>query len=206
MKNSFRIKKMVGVAILTALVVVLQLLSLVIKFGPFSATLALVPIVLGAILYGPGVGLFLGFAMGLVTLFDAAAFMAVDVVATVFVCLLKASMAGLVSGLIFKGLKNVNFVLAIVLAAISAPIVNTGIFVIGCYLFFFETIKKWAGGGSIEATKYLFLTMLGINFIIEFSLNSVISPALTYVVKIVSKNHNLGFAYDFSQIVESNRG
>ena len=51
---------MVGIAVLAALVVVLQLLSSVIKIGTVSITLTLIPIVVGAAFYGPGAGAILG--------------------------------------------------------------------------------------------------------------------------------------------------
>lgn len=43
-----KIKKMVGLAIFTAIVVVLQLLGSFIKVGSFSISLVLIPIVVGA--------------------------------------------------------------------------------------------------------------------------------------------------------------
>ena len=45
-------KNLVMYAVLTAIVVVLQLLGAFIKFGPFSISLVLVPIVIGAALLG----------------------------------------------------------------------------------------------------------------------------------------------------------
>ena len=60
-KNSLKIKRLVGLATLSAIVIVLQVFSNYIQFGPVSITLALIPIVVGAILYGPGVGALLGF-------------------------------------------------------------------------------------------------------------------------------------------------
>ena len=57
---------MVGIAVLAALVVVLQLLSSVIKIGTVSITLTLIPIVVGAAFYGPGAGAILGTVFGLV--------------------------------------------------------------------------------------------------------------------------------------------
>ena len=47
-------KKIAGVGLLTALVVVLQLLGSFIKFGTVSISLVLIPIVVGAALYGVG--------------------------------------------------------------------------------------------------------------------------------------------------------
>ena len=49
-------QRMTGMAILTAIVIVLQLLGSFIRFGPFSISLVLVPIVIGAALYGAWAG------------------------------------------------------------------------------------------------------------------------------------------------------
>lgn len=47
------VKKMAALALLAALVVVLQTVASGIKVGPIPITLTLVPIVIGAVLYGP---------------------------------------------------------------------------------------------------------------------------------------------------------
>ena len=53
-------KQIAGVGLLTAVVVVLQLLGSFIHFGPFSISLVLIPIVVGASLYGVLSGAWLG--------------------------------------------------------------------------------------------------------------------------------------------------
>ena len=195
MKNSLRIKRMVGIASLAAVVAVLQVLSLFIKFGEISITLALIPLVVGAILYGVSGGAILGFVMGFIVLVtNAEAFYVINPVATIILCLVKSTAAGIVSALAFKLLYKKNFVVAVVLASILAPIVNTGIFALGCIVFFFDTLKTWSGGSDVLG--YLFLTMIGINFIIEFLVNSILSPAVTQVSKIALKNFNLGTTFD----------
>ena len=59
MRNE-KIKKMVGIALLMAVVVVLQLLGSFIKLGPVEVSLVLLPIVIGAAVYGPTAGAILG--------------------------------------------------------------------------------------------------------------------------------------------------
>ena len=61
-------KTLVGLGLLTAIVVVLQLVGSFIKFGTFSISLVLMPIVVGAALYGVGAGAWLGFVFGVVVL------------------------------------------------------------------------------------------------------------------------------------------
>ena len=66
--NNNKIKKLTGTSIFMALVIVLQLISNYITLGPVSITLALVPIALGAIIYGPLTGLFLGLIHGAIVI------------------------------------------------------------------------------------------------------------------------------------------
>lgn len=191
--NSKSIKRMVGIASLAAVVVVLQLIANYIPGpGGVSITLALIPLVIGSIIYGPSGGAILGVIMGgiILTAPSTASFLNVRPFITVILCLVKTGIAGLVSGLVFKLLKKYNLILAVVMASVLAPIVNTGIFSIGCMLFYMETLAEWAGGSN--AITFLFLTMIGINFIVEFIINSILSPTILYIVKIVSKNFNVG--------------
>ena len=68
-------QKIVGLGLFTAIVIVLQLMGSFIRFGTFSISLVLVPVVIGAALYGAGAGAWLGFVFGVVVLLsgDAAA-------------------------------------------------------------------------------------------------------------------------------------
>ena len=128
-------------AILTALVVVLQFIAAaLVRLGLFSVSLVLIPIVIGAATCGAGMGAWLGFIFGVTVLLsgDAAAFLTVDVLGTVLVVLLKGTLAGLVAGLVYKLLTKYNRYFAVVAAAVVCPVVNTGVFLIGCLLFFME--------------------------------------------------------------------
>ena len=52
MRKKFDTKKLVGLALFTAIVVVLQFMGSFIKFGMFSVSLVLIPIVVCAAVYG----------------------------------------------------------------------------------------------------------------------------------------------------------
>ena len=79
-------KKIAGVGLLTALVVVLQLLGSFIKFGTVSISLVLIPIVVGAALYGVGAGAWLGGVFAVVVLCqpDTALFLNMSIFGTNF--------------------------------------------------------------------------------------------------------------------------
>lgn len=199
-KKSLDVHKLTGLALLTAVVVILQLLGAFVRFGPFSITLVLIPIVVGAALYGVASGAWLGFVFGLVVLLsgDAGVFLAINPLGTILVVLLKGMLAGLISGLVYKALSRsdaqIIFTaggkekwgvdLSVIVAAIVCPVVNTGIFLLGCLVFFMPTINEWAAGaGFASAVKFMILVLVGGNFLFEILFNIILSPVIVRLIK-----------------------
>ena len=180
-------QKLVLGAILTAIVVVLQLMGSFIRLGPFSISLVLVPIVIGAAMCNFKIGTWLGFVFGVAVLLsgDAAAFFAVNVPGTVVTVLLKGALCGLASGLIYKLFEKLNRYLAVLAAAVICPIVNTGVFLLGCVVFFMPTIIEWgAANGYANAAAYMFLGLAGGNFLVELAANIILAPVIMRVITI----------------------
>ena len=183
-------KKVVGVALFTAIVVVLQLLGSFIRFGPFSISLVLIPIVVGTALYGIGAGAWLGLVFGVTVLAsgDTSAFLAVNVPGTIITVLAKGAAAGLLSGAVYKLVEKKNKTAATICAAIAAPIANTGVFLLGCLIFFMPTINGWAAAVGIEsAGTYMITTLVGFNFIFELLVNVVLSPIIVRLIGLGKK-------------------
>ena len=207
MKTQYKQKtlKLTQMSILFALVIVLQSIA---SFGFINICLCLIPITLGAILLDWKGGLILGVLFGFIALFwglvgkDQFTFFlfSANPVMTIAICLVKGSLAGLVPALIYKWMsrleyKNSNLVAAIV-ASISAPIANTGIFTIGSLIIKNDVVEAMtnayesAGAPPPDMSNFiafLFLGLIGINFIIEFAINVVLSPAIHKITEIVSK-------------------
>lgn len=185
MKNT-KTQKIVGIGLFTAIIVALQLLAASIKFGPFSITLVLAPIVIGAALYGIGAGAWLGVAFGVSVLIsgDAAAFMTINPAGTVVTVLLKGMLAGLVAGLIYKALESKNKTVAVILAGIACPIVNTGIFLAGCYLFFQEWLVSVFGTTGFATVV---TGLVSVNFAVELGINMVLASVILRVIDIGKK-------------------
>lgn len=268
-KKSAMTRTVVGLGLLTAIVVVLQFVGATIKLGTFSISLVLMPIVIGAALYGVLAGAWLGLVFGVVVLLsgDAATFMAINPFGTVVTVLAKGILAGVVSGLVYKlfsgrqttgraamiissllmlgsgvfciifGIQQNNgslneevmamvrdvssasahpgnkfIITGVILAAIAVaviafvlikkpaidisaavfasaavcPIVNTGIFLIGCNLFFFDTIKAWAGETNVGT--FMIVGLVGLNFLFELAVNLILSPAIVMLIKYGEKS------------------
>ena len=188
--KKFSTSTIVGIGLLTAIVVVLQFVSMALRFGTFSITLTLVPIVVGAALYGWKTGAWLGFVFGVAVLLtgDAAAFLTINIPGTIATVLVKGAAAGLLAGLVYRLVAKKNQVAAVFISSITAPIVNTGIFLLGCRLFFYDTVAAWGAGLGFENTfVYMIVGLVGINFLIELGVNLVLNPAIVMIIKVAKK-------------------
>lgn len=189
MKKNTKTSKVVGLGLFTAIVVVLQFLGSFIKFGPFSITLVLAPIVIGAALYGIGAGAYLGLVFGATVLIsgDAAAFLTINPIGTVIIVLLKGMLAGLAAGLIYSLISKASSLAGVIVAGIVCPIVNTGIFLAGCYIFFQEWLVAVFGTtGFVTVVAGL----VGVNFLVELGINMVLSTAIVKIIDLGKKQLN----------------
>ena len=183
-------KNMVAMGLFTAIVVVLQFLGGGIRFGMFSISLVLVPIVVGAALYGWKSGAWLGFAFGAAVLLsgDAAAFLVIDLLATVLVVLVKGMACGLTAGLVYHLLSRFSKAAAVFAAAAICPVMNTGVFLLGCQLFFLDTVAQWGAAMGFESVgAYMFLGLAGVNFLIELGVNLLLAPVILRLIRIGKK-------------------
>lgn len=181
-------------AILLALVVVLQSIS---SFGVVTLCLCLVPITLGAIVLDWRCSGILGFAFGLVALFWGIVgkdvftlyLFQANPIMTILICVVKGSLAGILPALVFRALKTKNHLLASIAAAVLAPIVNTGVFALGCLIIRDDVIST-AGKLGVEAVNFatlLFVVIIGVNFFVELLINAVFAPSLDKVAGIVKE-------------------
>ncbi len=218
------VEKLVLCAVLTALVVILQLLGAFIRFGPFSISLVLIPIVIGATTCGTLASAWLGFVFGIVVLIngDTAPFLAINVPGTIITVLTKGVACGLAAGAAFnltnkllskcterklarlkrdfnlcqscepnicRYLSRNNKYIAVLVSALACPIANTGVFLIGCSVFFLDALRDWAvaaglGGGLVH---YIIFGLVGGNFLFEIASNIVLSPIVVRLLNIRNK-------------------
>jgi uncharacterized membrane protein len=190
--NKQSLETMTYGAILTALVIILQLLGSFIKFGPFSVTLVLVPIVMGAALCGKYMGAWLGLVFGGTVLLsgDAALFMAFDVPGAIITVLVKGIACGLIARLIYQIAAKKNLTLGVILAAIACPLVNTGVFILGCHVFFMKDLPAIAdtiGVAFAGNAAFIFLVLVGANFLFEMGANLILGPVLVRLIQVGKK-------------------
>ena len=191
-------QKMAVLSIFTAVIAVLTVLCTFVRFGPFSITLALAPIIIGAALYGSGAGAYLGGVFGFVVLltglfgWDGGTVMYLlgqNAIACILICIGKGAAAGWVSGLVYRLLEKKSVHLAVIVAAIVCPVVNTGLFVLGMLLFYMSTLQAWAGGQNM--VYFVLIGLAGINFLVELAVNLVLSSGITSIIRYAKKRERV---------------
>lgn len=209
-RSYFTAKNISYLAVLTALTIVLQIWGGAVKIGPTSISLVLLPIVLGGVILGVWAGAFLGFLFGFIVLMygvagaDAFTAMLLNVhpFLTSLLCLVKGTAAGLVAGILYKLIAKKNKYVAVFVSAAAAPVVNTGLFILGG-LCMSDIFSDFAAAENYANTfYYLVLGVAGINFVVEFAINLVLSPAIYTVNRVVETQ----FARKRKRVAETSGG
>ena len=179
-------KKIATLAIFSALIIILQILSTYINIGAFPITLTLIPIIIAGAILGIKEASFLGFMFGLIVFIvvisggdpNSLIMLTSNPVATITIIFSKGICCGLFSSYVYKKLENKNKKLAIILSSIVAPVTNTGIFLIGLILFFDSNITVFIS------------TFLSFNFLIELITNVLIAPSLLTLIDRYKNSYN----------------
>ena len=189
-ERKMSVQTLVMSAVLTAIVAVLQFMGSFVKLGPFSISLVLIPIVIGTATCGWKIGSWLGLVFGVMVFIthDADAFLAVNIPGTIITVLAKGVLCGLVSGLAFKAAQRIfkgNLLVSTAIAAVICPVINTGIFLTGCLLFFMDTITEWAQAAGLGANvgQFMIFGLVGGNFICELVINIILCPIVVRILK-----------------------
>ena len=186
--------RLVSLGILSAIIIVLQVIATYFPTKPFAITLSLIPIIIGSALFDEKAGAFLGgvFSVVVITMcvigadvggamvWNANPFMCV------LVCMTKGVMAGYVSGLVYRLLNKKSPIAATFVVGVSAPVVNTGIFILGLVLFFRPILSQWSGGSDM--LYYILFGLTGLNFLVELGVNMILCPVVVKILEAVKKN------------------
>jgi hypothetical protein len=82
--------------------------------------------------------------------------------------------------------------LGVILSAVSCPIVNTGIFALGLFVFYAELINTYAVEKAFaNAFTFVMVGCIGINFLVEFAVNVLLIPAVLRIISVVKKQLKL---------------
>ena len=186
--NTEKTRRMVGLSILTALVIVLQFVAEYIKVGATPITLTLVPIVVGSALYGVRGGAWLGGVFGVVVWLmsianidpTGALLWNLNPFLTTVICIGKGALAGLAAATAYRFVARKSGIGGVFAAAVVSPIVNTGLFIVGVYVFFNDTLVSWTNGTAM--LPFIIFTLVGFNFLVELTLNIVLSSVIERII------------------------
>ena len=143
------------------------------------------------------VQLWLGLVFGFTVLLsgDAAFFLSYSFIGTIITVLLKGAFAGLFAGLVYKAIAGrpgkaddrspMSSTAGTFAAAFTAPIVNTGIFILGTLVFFIPLISQIAG--DMNVYKFIFVGLIGGNFFFELGFNLLLCPVIERIISISAK-------------------
>lgn len=184
-------EKLVLIALFTALVAILAYFGGFIKIGGLaSISLTLIPVVLGAAMCGPFIGAWLGAVSGAVFFLtaDAAFWLGLSIPGTIITVMVKGTAAGLLAGLVYTALEKFNRYAAVLVSAVVAPVVNTGIFLLGSMIFFIDTVDAGAAAEGMSVGGYLIVFFVGLNFVFELLVNIILSPAILRIINIKKRS------------------
>lgn len=194
----FSAQRLAGISVLLALVIVLQAVVGTISIGLVTLNFSLIPIVLGAIIYGATAGAVLGFGCGVVILIQVilaptgfyAIIWANNPIITILTCVVKTTVAGWVAGMLFKVLQGKNAYVAVFVSSGIVPVINTALFIVGCLCMngsisiFQGTLTQYT---DMNLFVFIIVVLVTFNFFIEFAINLLVAPALHSVYKVVEK-------------------
>lgn len=192
--NAKKTMMIVVMGLLTAIVVVLQIFASGIRLNPTTCiTLVLAPTIVGAALYGWKAGAWLGAVFSAVVLISGQAglFMAMSIPGTIVTVMLKGTLAGIAGGAMYRLVEKKNRVAAVIAAGVVTPLVNTGIYILGCLIFFNDYLQVGAAADGRGMFAYIILVMVGLNFVIELAINLVLSSAILFILNFVQKKLNV---------------
>lgn len=181
--------RLVQIALLTALMLLLQLAFGSLRIGPVTLSFSLVPLVIAAVFIGPGAGALLGLVSGVVTFVQVLTaadpfytlLIATNPLLTALICISKTTLAGLIAGLCYRAICKVSKyrALNVILPAVVCPVVNTGIFCIGMYFGFGSALQSsevFGAAASAGLVSFILIGLAGVNFLYEVLSNVVVCP------------------------------
>lgn len=187
--------RLAQLSMLSALVVVLQLMSYGIKIGPFGLSFVLIPIVIGGALFGLRAGATLGGVFGIVVVLccvfglDVGGNMlwSINPLLTAAICIGKGVAAGVAGAAVSMAFRKAGKpTLGVFFSAVTVPVVNTGLFLTCLSTFFYDTLVAWAAGQNV--VYYILTGIILVNFLPELAVNMILAPVAQRVIGALRKN------------------
>lgn len=189
-QSKFSTKYLVELALLVAIVLLMAFTPIgYIKTLGLEITLIVVPVAVGAVVLGPAAGAILGGVFGVTSFiqcFGMSAFgtvlLGINPVFTFLVCVPTRILEGLLTGYIYKGLRQtrLNANVSVTLANLCCPILNTAFFMGTLVTLFAGTMREQFG-----MTKVIpfIVGFVGINGLVEALVCFVVGAGVSIALK-----------------------
>ena len=180
-KTNIKTLRLAQMAMLCAILLLMAYTPLgYLRVGPVEITFLTIPVMLGAMVLGPGYGAALGALFGLTSFLQCfsgspfgAMLLSIQPVFTALICLLPRILVGLFCGLVFRRLRGRWF--SYPLAALTATASNTVLFVGMLLLLFGHTEYIQSFGSNIWQ---IIAVLVGLNALIELLVCTAVGALL----------------------------
>ncbi len=188
MKNNEKTRKLVMLALLTAVLILMAFTPLgYLKVGPLSITFNTIPVAIGALALGPVCGMVLGAVFGLTSILGGSSLvmtlMTINPLFAGILCFVPRILEGLLAGFIGRAVCGTRLPrpVAYGITGLMTAFMNTLFFMSALVLLFGQTEfirEKWtvlAPGGNV----ILFIcAFVGTNAVVEFLSTSIVTSAV----------------------------
>lgn len=194
-KPFFSARNIAYLAVLVALLIVLQLFASAIPMFGVTLNFSLIPIVLAGIFFGMWGGGLLGLISGLLTFLVTAVmgrepstaffFQASPVILTL-TCIGKTTIAGLAAGFLYQVIAKKSALAASYVAAVVVALLNTGLYLLGI-IFMKDAASQYLGTEATAGAVFIAVfALVWLNFVLETVINVLFAPAICRIEKVVN--------------------
>ncbi len=187
-KRKQSVVRLTVTASLLAITIILQAIAsfIVIPVTNTSPALSLIPIAVGAIIYGPSCGFILGLGWSIFILVSgqASGYVAMNAIGTIITVVGKGTLAGLGSAYVYQLLKEKNYVVAIILASIVTPLINSLVYRVCLVVFFQDYFFGQATDAGVHPITYFMQAFIAGGFFLEVGISTIFSPVVVRICDI----------------------
>ncbi len=194
--KKYDVRYLTQMALLIAVEMVMKAIGLgSVPVGPLYMSFLTVPIAIGAIILGPLAGMILGGVFGFVSFLDAikgasimtSNLLAVSPVHTFILCFGTRVLMGACVGLVYQGMRRIskNDAVRCFVTSLSAPLLNTLLFMGYIVLAFYQTdyIQSLAASKNAANPLMFVILLVGFQGVVEAVVCSVTGAAVAGGVK-----------------------
>ena len=194
-KSSIRTLTTLG--ILTAIILVMAFTPLgYIRTPGLSVTLIHIPVIVGAIITGPGGGAVLGAVFGLTSFFQCfgmetfgTTLLSINPAGTFVLCMVPRILLGVLAALLYRSFGRLSGKTAGIWTGITATLSHTVMFMSLLSLFFYNTpfIQGFAEMLGVSNVLAFIVAFVGLQGLVEVALAAVVAGAVVPVLKKVRR-------------------